>query len=71
VEAYWSVKHGLLENVRFGGDFLGNLPVEGLASRLDGLRCERQAVCDALQAADVSVYFDGMDAGALTDLFFA
>ena len=70
VEASWSVVHGLLENVRFGGDFLGNLPAEELATRLEGLRFERQAIDDALCAARVSEYFDGMDSGSLTDLFF-
>jgi lipoate-protein ligase A len=69
VEVSWSVRHGLLEDVRFGGDFLGNLPAEGLAARLDGLRCDRTAVFAALEDSGVSDYFDGLTAEELAGLF--
>jgi len=60
VELSWSVRHGLLEDVRFGGDFLGNLPAEGLAARLDGLRFDGQVIIAALRTENVSYYFDGL-----------
>lgn len=60
VELSWSVRHGLLEDVRFGGDFLGNLPAEGLAARLNGIRFERDSILSALLQVKVSDYFDGL-----------
>ena len=68
VELSWSVRHGLLEDVRFGGDFLGNLPAEGLAARLNGIRFERDSILSALSQVRVSDYFDGLEAKDI--LFF-
>ena len=69
VELSWSVRHGLLEDVRFGGDFLGNLPAEGLAARLNGIRFERDSILSALSQVRVSDYFDGLEAESLVELF--
>ena len=33
VDVSWSVEHGLLKDVHFGGDFMGNLPASLLAAR--------------------------------------
>ena len=60
VELSWSVRHGLLEDVRFGGDFLGNLPAEGMAARLNGIRFEPESILAALKEAGVRDYFDGL-----------
>lgn len=68
VEVCWSVHHGLLEDVRFSGDFLGNLPAEGLAARLNGLRYEQNSIFAALNGAGVSDYFDGLSPDELTEL---
>ena len=68
VEVCWSVRHGLLEDVRFSGDFLGNLPAEGLAARLNGLRYEQDSISAALNGAGVSDYFDGLGPDELTEL---
>ncbi len=68
VEVCWSVHHGLLEDVRFSGDFLGNLPAEGLAARLNGLRYEQNSIFAALNGAGVSDYFDGLGPDELTEL---
>ena len=68
VEVCWSVHHGLLEDVRFSGDFLGNLPSEGLAARLNGLRYEQNSISAALNGAGVSDYFDGLSPDELTEL---
>ncbi len=70
VELNWSVRHGLLEDVHFGGDFLGNLPAEGLAARLNGIRFERDSILSALSQVKVSDFFDGLEAESLVELFF-
>ena len=69
VELSWSVRHGLLDDVRFGGDFLGNLPAEGLASRLDGLRFERSSIIATIKDIRISDYFDGLSVEDLASLF--
>ena len=68
VEVCWSVRHGLLEDVRFSGDFIGNLPAERLAARLDGLRYDKATLLAALQGAGVQDYFDGLAAEDLAGL---
>ena len=68
VEVNWSVRHGLLEDVRFSGDFIGNLPAERLASCLDGLRYDKEVILAALKEAGVRDYFDGLDAKDLAGL---
>ena len=68
VEVNWSVRHGLLEDVRFSGDFIGNLSAERLASCLDGLRYDKEAILAALQDARVREYFDGLDPKDLAGL---
>ena len=71
VEVSWSVRHGLLEDVRFGGDFLGNRPAEDLAARLDGLRYDKATLLAALQGAGVQDYFDGLTAEDLAGLLYS
>ena len=68
VEVNWSVRHGLLEDVRFGGDFIGNLPAERLASCLDGLRYDKEVILAALKETGVRDYFDGLEAKDLAGL---
>ena len=63
VEVRYSLKHGVLESVEFGGDFIGNRPASELAARLIGLRLEDIA------ALDVSPYFDGLAAADFSALF--
>ena len=62
-----------MEDVRFRGDFLGNLPAEDLATRLQGLRFERDTINRALESGPekVSSYFDGLQASELLDAVFA
>jgi lipoate-protein ligase A len=70
VEARLCLDRGVLTAVEFGGDFLGGLPAAQLAQRLAGVRFERAALRTALDAAEVSNYFDGVGSEALLDLFF-
>ena len=71
VEVSWSVRHGLLQDVRFGGDFLGDLPAEGLAARLNGLKYDKATLLAALQGAGVHDYFDGLTAEDLAGLLYS
>ena len=66
VEISWSVEHGLLKDVHFGGDFMGNLPAGELAGHLDGSRFEKADILAALEGA--GNYFDGLEPGDLAGL---
>ncbi|MBQ5996428.1 MAG: lipoate--protein ligase [Bacteroidales bacterium] len=68
VEVHLTVDRGVVTALRFGGDFLGNRPVDGLADILLGCRYEAAALRERLTDAGVAQYFDGVDAAVLTDL---
>ena len=70
VEARLCLDCGVLTAVAFGGDFLGALPAAQLAQRLAGVRFERAALRETLDAAEVEKYFDGVSAEDLTALLF-
>lgn len=63
VEARFSLKHGCLDGVSFGGDFLGNKPAGELAERLQDIPYRLPEVEAAL--ADAGEYFDGLSAREL------
>ncbi|MBR5703018.1 MAG: lipoate--protein ligase [Bacteroidales bacterium] len=70
VDVSWGVEHGLLKDVHFGGDFMGNLPAAELAARLDGTRFDREDMLAALNnnPEPVSFFFDGVSAEDLLSL---
>ena len=70
VEASWTVKDGIVETLSFGGDFIGNLPADGLAKKIAGSRFDRACIEDLLSGLPVSDYFDGLAPGELAGLFF-
>jgi len=63
VEVHYSLKNGVLTEVAFQGDFLGNRPTHELAAKLKG-RC----IAD-LSALDVSAWFDGLTSPEFASLF--
>lgn len=63
VEVLYSLKNGLLTEVTFQGDFLGNRTATELAAELKGKRPEELALLD------VSAYFDGLDGPSFASLF--
>ena len=71
VEVAWSIVHGSIDSLCFSGDFLGNLPSEQLAGRLNGLRYDRNVVAEALKEEPVGRYFDGITADGLVNLLFS
>ena len=68
VEASFSLKGGRIDNLRFGGDFLGNLPPDRIADALQGCRYARDGLLNALRNEPISECFDGLDREALTEL---
>ena len=70
VEIVLSINHGIIEQLAFGGDFIGNLPAEDLARALQGCRYDRESVGEVLTQQDVSRYFDRLRPEALLDLLF-
>lgn len=68
VEARLCLDRGVLTAVAFDGDFLGALPAAQLAQRLAGVRFERAALRETLDAAEVEKYFDGVGSDQLLDL---
>lgn len=71
VIADWSIVKGAIDGLVFSGDFLGNLPAEQLAEKLDGLRFDRNAVYMALNEEPVGRFFDGITADGLVELLFS
>lgn len=68
VEAEISLEKGYISGLRFSGDFIGDLPPDGIASLLEGVRFEQTAILGALQDFSVSTVFGSTDAAALADL---
>ncbi|MBQ4390076.1 MAG: lipoate--protein ligase [Bacteroidales bacterium] len=63
IEVHYSLKRGVLSEVSFLGDFIGNRPADELAGKLSGLRLEE------LRSVDVGAYFDGLSARDFASLF--
>ena len=70
VEVGWTVEHGCIRNLAFAGDFMGNLPVDGLCAALEGCRFEHSALVERLNKNPEPVcgYFDGLGAEDLASL---
>lgn len=63
VEVRYTLRHGLIEKLSFGGDFLGDRPASELAALLVGRRTEE---LDGLPVGD---YFDGLSPADFAALF--
>ena len=70
IEVQLSLDSGVIREAAFRGDFLGGRPAQELAGRLVGLRFERTALQQILNAAQVADYFDGVKAEDLLALLF-
>lgn len=68
VEVTLEVDKGYITACRFGGDFIGNLPVSGIEEALVGVRYEHEALRQRLLPLGVSNYFDGLSVDALCEL---
>ena len=68
VEVHLGLDKGLIEHIRFAGDFLGDRPAEELASALKGIRYERRAVLEVLEERECGLYFSRTEAEELASL---
>jgi len=68
VEAYISLRQGLVEKIVFRGDFFAASDPEVLAQTLIGCRPERESYQNALKSTDVSHYIHGLTNEALLEV---
>ncbi|MBQ9193907.1 MAG: lipoate--protein ligase [Bacteroidales bacterium] len=68
VEASFTLVHGCLEGLHFGGDFLGNLPADRIERALQGCRFTREALMVALRKEPVENCFDRLSTQELATL---
>lgn len=69
VEVNLTVVENRISMLRFGGDFLGNLPVADLEQALVGAPFETASIREILASKNISQYFDGVSADELVRLF--
>ena len=60
VEASFSLKAGCIDGLRFSGDFLGNLPPDGIATALQGCRYTLEDLQEILRNQPVRDCFDAL-----------
>jgi len=68
VEAFITVREGIITQIQFHGDFFGVADPEQLAQMLVGCRPERSDMAHALAGTDVSRFFMGLDTRHLLDI---
>jgi lipoate-protein ligase A len=68
IEAAFSLKGGCIDGLRFSGDFLGNLPPDGIEKKLQACRYTREDILNVLRDAPVRACFDSLSPEELTDL---
>ena len=68
VEAAFSLKNGRIDGLHFSGDFLGNLPSDGIERILQDCRYTRDDLLNALKDVRVGACFDSLSSEELTDL---
>jgi lipoate-protein ligase A len=62
------IKQGLISYLKIYGDFLGQADVGQFATKLIGIRYDRQAIVQALADVDLVPYFGKIDRQAIIDL---
>jgi len=68
VEAYLTLRSGVIEDIQFRGDFFSAADPEELAQLLQGSRPEPDVIRAALAKTDVAKYFMGLDMEALIQI---
>ena len=70
VEIHLTLAENRISTCRFGGDFLGNLPVTDLEAALQGVIYNLESVREHLSSFTISNYFDGVAMDDLIDIMF-
>lgn len=60
VEAHINVVHGIIEDIKFFGDFFGVKDVAELADMLKGVKYDRQSVAEVINKVEIKEYFMGI-----------
>ena len=68
VEARFSIRNGRLEHLRFGGDFMGNLPSSRLETALEECPFTKEALLETLRKEPVENCFDRLSPDDLAGL---
>ena len=66
VEASFCIRNGKMNGLRFGGDFLGNLPPDRIEKALEGCRYTREDLLAVLRKEPVENCFDRLSDADLT-----
>ena len=67
IDARLDVKKGVIQTVKFYGDFFAELEPDGLEQKLVGVRYEREEIKHALQDIAIERYFPGQDLQSFTE----
>ena len=70
VEVHLVLSENRITSCRFGGDFLGNLPISEFESALQGIVYEKEYVRKCLSGIAVDQYFDGTTVDDLVKMMF-
>ncbi len=70
IDARIEVQNGVVQSVRFYGDFIGQGDVAELEVRLSGVRYEAGALKAALMDVEIGGYFGGLSTGEFIDFFY-
>ena len=68
IDARISVDDGLINNIKFYGDFFGSGNVQDIEAALKGVRYDHEAIAKALADIDLNQYFTGIERSAVIDL---
>lgn len=68
IDARIKVDDGLINNIKFYGDFFGSGNVQDIEAALNRVRYDHEAIADALADIDLNQYFTGIERTAIIDL---
>ena len=71
IDARIEVHNGLIDNIKFFGDFLGVLDVGDVESKLAGVRYDKLHLQEALENVELKDYLGGLNAQELAQFLFA
>ena len=61
------LEHGRIREIRFSGDFIGNLPADTLADRLTGAEFDRIRLTEILETCGIESVFPGVTAAGFAE----